>query len=350
VPKVNHVKLHDFCRQLLIGGGIPKADAGLVTDLLVRAELRGYAGHGVTRVNQYLAFVRNKTYDLSARPVIEREGKVTAVLDGHHYIGQIAAHMAMNLAIKKAQEHGVGIVTLRRAGHTGRLADYMEMATAQGLVGMGAVCTGSPTTTLYGGMKPIIGTNPVAFGIPARDGKQIILDFATASMSMGEIQKRVAKNEPIPDGVLLDGHGKPTTDFKTFRGPPRGVFMPFGGYKGSGVALVTEILGGLLSGNGQGKNWWDKGGHGVNGVFLQAFAVEEFQELNSFYDRVDELIAFIKSTKLAPGFTEILLPGEAGRRREALQQKHGVQLDDETWSELVGLAAELGVTEVPGCS
>ena len=139
MPKVNHVKLHDFCRQLLIGGGIPKADAGLVTDLLVRAELRGYAGHGVTRVNQYLAFVRNKTYDLSARPVIEREGKVTAVLDGHHYIGQIAAHMAMNLAIKKAQEHGVGIVTLRRAGHTGRLADYMEMAAAQGLVGMGAV-------------------------------------------------------------------------------------------------------------------------------------------------------------------------------------------------------------------
>jgi LDH2 family malate/lactate/ureidoglycolate dehydrogenase len=126
--------------------------------------------------------------------------------------------------------------------------------------------------------------------------------------------------------------------------------MPFGGYKGSGVALVTEILGGLLSGNGPGKDWWDKGGHGVNGVFLQAFAVEEFQDLNCFYDRVDELIAFIKSTKLAPGFTEILLPGEAGRRREALQQKHGVELDDETWSELVGLAAELGVTEVPGCS
>ncbi len=319
----------------------------LVAEWLVKAESRGYAGHGVTRVNQYLAFVTNKTYNLSARPVIEREGKLTAVIDGRHYIGQVAAHMAMELAIKKAQEHGAGIVTLRRAGHTGRLADYMEMATDQGMIGMGAVCTGSATTTLYGGMKPIIGTNPMAFGIPARDSKQIILDFATASMSMGEIQKRVAKKEPIPVGVLLDGHGQPTTDFKSFRGPPRGVFMPFGGYKGSGVALVTEILGGLLSGNGPGKNWWDKGGHGVNGVFLQAFAVEEFQDLNSFYDRVDELIAFIKSTQCAPGFSEILLPSEAGRRREAIQRQNGVEIDTDTWSELEELAAELGVTEVP---
>jgi LDH2 family malate/lactate/ureidoglycolate dehydrogenase len=347
VPKVDHLELEDFCCRLLSKGGVPLADAGLVAKWLVKAEARGYAGHGVTRVNQYLAFVKNKTYDLNARPVIEREGKVTAVIDGRHYIGQIAARMAMELAIKKAQEHGAGIVTLRRAGHTGRLADYMEMAAEQGMIGLGAVCTGSATTTLYGGMKPIIGTNPMAFGIPARGGRHITLDFATASMSMGEIQKHVAKNEPIPSGVLLDGHGRPTTDFKSFRGPPRGVFMPFGGYKGSGVALVTEILGGLLSGNGPGKNWWTKGGHGVNGVFLQAFAIEEFQELNTFYDWVDELIAFIKSTPCAPGFSEIVLPGEAGRRREALQRANGVEIDSDTWSDLLELAAELGVKEIP---
>jgi LDH2 family malate/lactate/ureidoglycolate dehydrogenase len=195
-------------------------------------------------------------------------------------------------------------------------------------------------------MKPITGTNPMAFGIPTRNGKPIILDFATASMSMGEIQKRVARNENIPDGTLLDGKGNPTNDFKSFRGPPRGVFLPFGGYKGSGVALMTEILAGLLSGNGPGKQWWDNGGHGVNGVFLQAFAVEEFQPLESFYDKVDEFVDFIKSTPRAPGFSEILLPGEAGRRREAAQLE-SIELDDETWSELTELAAELGVKEVP---
>jgi LDH2 family malate/lactate/ureidoglycolate dehydrogenase len=347
VSNIDHVQLLNFCKQLLSSGGMPTADADLVARLLVKAELRGYAGHGVTRVSQYLEFINNKTYDLSSKPEIEREGKVTAVIDAKHYIGQVAAHMAMELAIKKAKEHGAGIVCVRRAGHTGRLADYMEMAAAQGLIGMGAVSVGSATTTLYGGRKAITGTNPMAFGIPARDDKQVILDFATASMSMGEIQKRVAQNKPIPDGVLLDGQGKATNDFKAFRGPPRGVFLPFGGYKGSGVALVTEILGGLLSGNGMGKQWWSKGGHGVNGVFLQAFAVEEFQELNSFYDRVDELITFVKSTELAPGFSEILLPGEAGARRESLQKANGVEVDADTWSDLVELAAELGVTEVP---
>jgi LDH2 family malate/lactate/ureidoglycolate dehydrogenase len=152
----------------------------------------------------------------------------------------------------------------------------------------------------------------------------------------------------IPDGTLLDGNGKPTNDFKSFRGPPRGVFLPFGGYKGSGVALMTEVLGGLLSGNGMGRQWWNNGGHGINGVFLQAFAVEEFQPLDSFYDKVDELIAFIKSSQSAPGFTEILLPGESGRRREAAQLKSGVEVDEETWSELTELAAELGVVAVPG--
>jgi LDH2 family malate/lactate/ureidoglycolate dehydrogenase len=347
VPKVDHAQLRNFCGQLLSAGGLPRDDAGLVAELLVKGEMRGYAGHGVTRVVQYLEFVEKKIYDLSAKPQVEREGKITAVIDGKHYVGQIAAHTAMTLAIKKAKEHGVGVVTLCRSGHIGRLADYMEMATEQGLIGMGATSVGSATTTLYGGMKPITGTNPMAFGIPTRNSEPIILDFATASMSMGEIQKRVAKGEIIPDGVILDGDGNPTNDFKAFRGPPRGVFLPFGGYKGSGVTLMTEILGGLLSGNGAGKNWWDKGAHGVNGVFLQAFAVNEFQPLEEFYDKVDELIAFIKSTRRAPGFNEILLPGEAGRRREAKQRKDGVDIDDGTWSELTQLASELGVSHLP---
>jgi uncharacterized oxidoreductase len=255
--------------------------------------------------------------------------------------------MAMELAIKKARDHGAGVVTLRRASHSGRLADYMEMATEVGLIAMGAVSVGSGTTTLYGGMERIIGTHPMAFGMPARNGQHIILDFATASMSMGEIQKRVARNEPIPDGVILDGYGNPTNDFNAFRGPPRGVFLPFGGHKGSGVALITEILGGLLSGNGLAKNWWNKGGHGINGVFLQAIAVEEFQPLDEFLDRVDELIAFIKSRKTAPGFKEILLPGEQGRRNEERQMKDGVEIDETTWKELSDLANELNVTHIP---
>jgi uncharacterized oxidoreductase len=322
---------------------MPPNDAQLVAKLLVKADLRGYPGHGVTRIPAYLAWIKDGTINIRERPKVEREGKISAVIEGNHYIGQVVAYTAIELAIKKAKEHGAGIVTIRRASHTGRLADYMEMAAEAGLIAMGTVSVGAGTTTLYGGKERIVGTNPIAFGIPARNGRHIILDFATASMSMGEIQKRVARKETIPDGVMLDGYGNPTNDFKAFRGPPRGVFLPFGGYKGSGVALMTEVLGGLLSGNGLAKHWWDKGGHGINGVFLQAIAVEEFQPLGEFLDRVDELVSFVKSRKTAPGIKEILLPGEQGRKNEARQIEDGLEIDNPTWENLLNLANELGI-------
>jgi LDH2 family malate/lactate/ureidoglycolate dehydrogenase len=346
VPKIKYQELLAFGERLL-SSGIPESDARLVATLLVRADLRGYSGHGICRIPSYLAWTKNGTIDLQTKPKVVRQGKTTAVIDGNHYIGQIVAHDGMKLAIKKAQEHGVGIVCLRRAGHVGRLADYMEMAADEGMIGMAAVSVGAGSVTLYGGMQRITGTNPMAFGIPARNGGHIILDFATAAMSMGELQKRLARNEPVPENVMLDGYGNPTNDMKIFRGPPRGVLLPFGGYKGSGLNLVVEILGGILSGNGMGREWWDKGAHAVNGVFLQAVAVEEFLPRGEFFASVDELVSYAKKIKPAPGFSEIFLPGERAKKIEARQMKEGVELDEPTWGQLRELADELGEKDLP---
>jgi LDH2 family malate/lactate/ureidoglycolate dehydrogenase len=343
VPTIDHTQLLTFSDELLRAGGMPSGNAALVAKLLVRADLRGYPGHGVTRIPSYLSWIKDGTINLRKGIEIKREGKISAVIEGNHTIGQVAATAAMNLAINKARQHGTGIVCLRHASHTGRLADYMEMAAETGLIGVGAVSVGAGTTTLYGGMERITGTNPIAFGIPARNGQHIVLDFATAAMSMGEIQKRFARKETIPDGVMLDGNGKPTNDFNVFRGPPRGVFLPFGGYKGSGIALVTEILGGILTGNGLGSDWWTRGAHGVNGVFLQAIAVEEFQPLKQFFDKIDQLVALVKSKKPAPGHEEIFLPGERARRTEAKQLREGVEIDPGTWAQLEHLATDLGI-------
>jgi LDH2 family malate/lactate/ureidoglycolate dehydrogenase len=343
VVRIDHNRLLNFSEQLLVAGGMPADDAQLVARLLVKADLRGYPGHGVTRIPSYLAWIGDGTIKLANKPKIEREGKITAVIEGNHYIGQVAAQMAMNVAIRKAQEFGAGVVCLRHASHIGRLADFMEMATEARLIGMGAVSVGSGTTTVYGGMKRVTGTNPIAFGIPARNGRPILLDFATSAMSMGEIQKRVARKQPIPDGVMLDAHGNPTTDFKRFRGPPRGVFLPFGGHKGSGLALVTEILGGLLSGNGLGRDWWDRGGHGINGVFLQAIAIDEFQDAERFFDQVEQLVSAVKSAQPAPGHDEIFLPGEKARHAEARQVRDGVEIDPGTWAQLRQLAERVEI-------
>ncbi|HEX2229816.1 MAG TPA: Ldh family oxidoreductase [Candidatus Binatia bacterium] len=346
MPKFNSGDLLQFSQRLLAASGIPAEHARLVAKLLVQADLRGYPGHGVTRIRPYLAWIEDGTIQLAQQAEIIREGKTTAVIDGHHYLGQVIVHDAMQLAIHKAREHGVGIVCIRRASHCGRLADYVEMAADEGMIGAGAVSVGAGNTAPHGAMQRVTGTNPMAFGIPGSNRRHFILDFATSAMSMGEIQKRLARGETIPEGVLMDGHGKPTCDFVEFRGPPRGMFLPFGGYKGSGVALITELLGGALTGNGLGRDWWEKGGHGVNGVFLQAIAVEEFQPLDEFTAKVDELASFVKSRKPAPGFSEIFLPGEQGRRHEERQLRDGIEIDEGTWSDLIQLANNLNI-ELP---
>jgi LDH2 family malate/lactate/ureidoglycolate dehydrogenase len=347
VPKFQHASLLEFCERLLRAGGFPERDSKLVAKFLVNADLRGYPGHGIIRIPSYSSWIKDGTVDLATKPKVIRESKTTAAIDANHYVGQVVAHDGMRLAIDKAKEHGVGIVSLARAGHVGRLADYMEMAADEGMIGMAAVSVGAGSFTLYGGMQRITGTNPMAFGIPARNGGHIILDFATAAMSMGELQKRLARNEPVPENVMLDGYGNPTNDMKIFRGPPRGVLLPFGGYKGSGLNLVVEILGGILSGNGMGREWWDKGAHAVNGVFLQAVAVEEFLPRGEFFAGVDELVSYAKKIKPAPGFSEIFLPGERAKKIEARQMKEGVELDEPTWGQLRELATEIEVKDLP---
>ena len=347
MPRIAYASLRDFSEALFRAGGVPAGDARLLAGFLAKADLRGYTGHGTCRVGPYLAWIKDGTTQIDEPPVILRQSKTTAVIDARHYIGQVAAHDAMKLAVEKAKEHGVGIVALRRAGHIGRLADFMENAADQGMIGFGAVCVGSGSVALFGGMERITGTNPMAFGIPARGGRHIVLDFATSAMSMGEIQKREARGEAIPEGSMLDGRGYPAKDVKTFRGPPRGALLPFGGYKGSGLNVVAEILGGILTGSGSGRAWWDKGGHAVNGVLLQALDVEEFQPRDQFFDQVEEFVAHAGALKPAPGFGEILLPGDRARKIEERQLREGVEIDDATWASLVKQAEELGVKDIP---
>ncbi|HKA35053.1 MAG TPA: Ldh family oxidoreductase, partial [Candidatus Binatia bacterium] len=132
-----------------------------------------------------------------------------------------------------------------------------------------------------------------------------------------------------------------------FRSPPRGVLLPYGGYKGSGLNIVVEILAGILTGSGSGRAWWDKGGHAVNGVLLQAIAVEEFLPVEEFFQGVDEFASRAKKVKPAPGFEQVLLPGERARKIEEKQLKEGVEIDEPTWGGLLEVANELGVNEIP---
>ena len=347
MPKFKSEELLKFTERLLRSAGVAEDDARLTAKMLIQADLNGYAGHGIAHIPSYINRIKAGVMRLDERPKVIREGKTTALMDGKFYIGQVAAHEGMKLAIEKAREHGVGTVCLFHAGHVGRLADHVELAADQGMIGVAMVGVGGNSVASYGTMEPVGGTNPMAFGVPGKDRQHIIFDFATAALSSGELRQKAEKGEAIPEGMMLDGRGHPTTDFKTFLGPPKGVVLPFGGYKGSGLHLMVEILGGILAGNGLGREWWDRGGPAINAAFLQAIDIEEFQPLNEFLEKVDELVRFVKSRKAAPGFGEVLLPGDRSRARASKHLKEGIELKAKAWTELTRCASELGVKEIP---
>jgi LDH2 family malate/lactate/ureidoglycolate dehydrogenase len=309
--------------------------------------LKGYSGHGLSHLISYVERWKQGINRLDATPEIVRNGRATALIDGHFAIGQIVAHRAMALAIDKAREYGVGVVSVRRSGHFGRLAGWVEMAAAAGMIGFASVSVGGGNVAPYGARQPATGTNPMAFGIPGRNGEHIILDFATSAMSMGELMRAVERGDPIPLGVMIDHDGNPTTDFRDFRGPPRGATLPFGGHKGGGLSLMGEVLGGILSGNGIGRDWLERGASAINAGLFQAISVEEFLPLDDFLASVDDLKAFIRSRKPAPGFAEVLLPGDRSRRLAAEQLRDGVKIEDDQWEKLVKCAADLGVAAIP---
>jgi len=347
VPRIDAEALRAFGEHVIAAAGVDPEDARLLANILLQADLNGYSGHGLSHLVSYVERWQQGVNRLDATPEIVHSGRATALIDGHFYIGQIVAHRAMSLAIEKAGDHGVGVVSVRRAGHMGRLADYVELAADAGMIGIACVSVGGGNVAPFGGRQPVTGTNPIAFGVPGRDGEHIIFDFATAAMSMGELQRAVARAEPIPIGVMIDNEGNPTTDFSVFRGPPRGATLPFGGHKGAGMALMAEILGGVLSGNGIGRDWLERGAAAINSGFFEAIAVDEFLPLDEFTAKVEELKEFVRTRKLAPGFSEVRLPGEGGRRRAAEQLRNGVEVEDDQWEKLLQTAEALGVTEVP---
>lgn len=347
MPKFTYDELVVLSERILTEAGLPRAESQLVGKMLVKADLNGYSGHGISHILTYVDRIKTGIIQLSVRPKVVREGKATALLDGNFYFGQVVAYEGTQLALHKAREHGTGTVCILHSGHIGRLADFMELIAESGMIGIAAVSVGGSSIASYGAMESYGGTNPMGYGIPCRSGDHIILDFATAASSMGELRKKARRGETIPPGFMLDGYGHPTTDFDKFTGPPKGVVLPFGGYKGSGLHLMAEILGGILTGNGLGKEWWERGGHAINGLMLQAIAIEEFLPLEEFYDKLEELVAWIKSKKPAPGSQGMALPGDNSRRRATKNLKEGIEIDAETWGKLTQCAAELGVRDLP---
>ena len=340
MPTVRAAELTPFVSRIFQAAGAPSDVAQLVAASLVGSNLAGHDSHGVVRVIQYLASMEQGEMDAQARPTLVRETPVTATVDGNRGFGQLAAHFAVGIALSKAQAHGLAAVALAHAGHIGRVGEWVEMAGQAGFIGLAWCNGGRPGGIVapFGGAERRLGTNPVAAAVPLPGEPPLVMDFATSVVAEGKV--RIARNsgKPIPEGWILDREGRPSTRPQDLYAG--GVLLPAAGHKGYGLSLLVELLGGALTGAGCPVF----PGYAMNnGVLFLVLDPGAFRPREAFDADARRLVEAIRTTRPAPGFQEVLLPGEPERRTAQERQARGIPMDATTWQGLLEAAARLGV-------
>jgi hydroxycarboxylate dehydrogenase B len=349
VPTLNAPTLLDFATRLFTAVGVPEADASVVAENLVGANLRGHDSHGVLRIPQYIDFLRKGDYQVGVGLKVENESPGVVVVDGQWGLGQVQAHRLLDLVIPKARALGLASGTGRNIGHIGRLGDYAEKAASQGLILIATVNNGGAGQRVAppGGTAPRLGTNPLCVGVPT-DSDPVVLDFGTSVVAEGKVRVHYFNDrKPVPEGWLLDASGHPTTDPSVLYEPPLGSILPMGGsqaYKGFGLGLVLDMLAGGLTGGMPSHP--DAGGAKGNNVVFLALDPDRFVGLDALTEKTGGLARYVRATPRAEGVAAILLPGDPERMMLEYRSIEGIPLEEGHWAKLSELAASLGV-EVP---
>ena len=340
MPVFTAEQLENVGTKIFAAVGAPVEEAELVSKFLVKANLAGHDSHGVIRIVQYVKAIERGDIKPGAEIEVVRETRSSALLNGNWGFGQVVAKRAMEMTIEKAAEGSVGTVCAFNLYHIGRLADYTAMALQKDMVGI-AMANSSKGVAPHGGRERILSTSPLSYAFPTGKEKPIILDIATSVCAEGKVRVKLHRGEKLPDGYIIDKNGNPSNDPEDlYRG---GAILPLGGdslgYKGFGLALAVEVLSGILSGSGCAYEAEKKG----NGVFFQAVDIASFMPVREFKRRTANLIQIAKSSKLRPGFDEILIPGEPELRTEKKRLEEGIYVPEKTWEEIERIGTKMGL-------
>jgi LDH2 family malate/lactate/ureidoglycolate dehydrogenase len=346
MPKIAAERLQKIGAALLVGAGASREEADIVSRGCVAANLAGHDSHGIILIPSYVDRIKVGHIVPGAPFKIVQESPTTTVIDGHWGFGFVVNEKAMRLTIEKAKTANVAAATVFRQSHVGRLGAYPMMAAHAGMIGIATADSGrSPKAVApFGGREARLGTNPISIAVPSDLPGPLCLDMATSAVAVGKLTLAQARGEKIPLGWIVDSEGKQTTDPARFR--PGGALLPLGGtegYKGSGLAVIVEILCGLLTGLGFGV---EPSGRHNDGCFLAVFKVDAFRPLGEFKREVAEFARYLKETPLSEGSTGVFYPGEVEYLREQERRKSGVEIEDATWKKLRTLAAELKLPDV----
>jgi len=341
MPLLQSTSVIDLVQRIFAAAGAPEDIAQLVATSLVGSDLVGHDSHGSVRVRQYLDAIRRGDLKPDARPTIVHDHGAVVTVDAQQGFGQVAAHFTINEGIRRAKIHGIAAAGLIHSGHVGRLGEWVELAAERESLALAFCNGGGPTGAVapFGGAERVLGTNPIAAALPVGGELPIVLDFATSAVAEGKV--RVARNrgKSIPEGWILNKEGLPTTNpADLYEG---GMLLPAATHKGYALSLLVEFMAGLLTGGGTPVLPGFTPGNCVLFIVLDIAAFRPPEE----FDRDSQAVARrVKGIKPAPGFDEVLLPGEPEQRMAAARSVQGIEIDDATWKMLSEDAERLGVT------
>lgn len=343
---VDDSALRRFAEDVLLAAGLTPAPAQLVSDSLVSASLRGVDSHGIHLLPHYVNQIRKGNIDIATDGRVVCESGACLLYDGEHALGQCVSAVCCGHAVRLAHRHGIGLIITRNSNHFGAAAFWALRISAEGMIGV-VMCNASPSVPPWQGREGRLGTNPISVSVPGTGAGGWLLDMATTTVALNRILKAAANGEPsLPAGWASDSEGVPTTDTQTAL---KGLLLPLGGYKGSGLALMIEILCAVLSGGAMST---EVGGlHNLerpmntSQLFL-AIDISRFLSAEEFQSRMERLICTVKSARSAAGYDEILVAGDPESRAEEHRRKHGIPIEGALWERLATLARESGV-ELP---
>lgn len=339
--RVDAAALTDFCSQILEAQGVPSADAALVADTLVKAELWGHPSHGVLRLSWYVARLRSGVMHAVTAPRTVVDAGAVAVIDGQDGIGQVLAATAVDVAIARARTHGVGVAAVRNSNHFGTAMYYTRLAASHNCVCFLST-NASPAMAPWGGRAKTVGTNPWSIGAPVRNGAPMVLDIANTAVARGKIYHARQAGIAIPDNWAMNANGERTTDPLE---AIAGILLPMAGHKGYGIALMMDVLSGVLTGSAFGTavvGPYEAGKRSGCGHLAIALDVATFQPMDQYFDAMDRLVAQLRGVPHAAGHDAIYYPGEPEALGERRRLVEGIDLPPDTAQELRQLALESG--------
>src|SRR4051794_29610665 len=310
---IDHSKLLSLANRIVAAGGSSSSEADIVAEHLVEANLRSHDSHGVGMLVAYVRDLEAGTLKINQTPEIVSDTGTISVWDARAGYGQVIARQAVEWAIAAARQHGVAVNGLRNAHHIGRVGSYGEIAAAAGMVALHFVnvASGPPAVAPFRGREGRFLTNPVCIAIPGTENNApILLDFATSRVALGKV--RVAHNagKPMMDGALLDHAGQPTTNPSVMYTEPRGVVLPFGEHKGSGLALVCELLAGAIVGSASVSTSTPPERGIINGMLSIVIDPGRLSSRDSMLAEIDAMIGWVKSAAPSDPELPVLVAGE----------------------------------------